>query len=643
MIGNQAVRLLARSLLVLGIGAIAAASCEAATYVVTPGSAWCGVVNAAAPGDTVLVSAGSYPQTCTITASGTAGAPITLRSQSGAPADRAFFTYAGTSSNIVDVYGSYLVFRWLTFGPTAAGVNPLKLRSSLQGVAVDQNVFDQTDIAVAANSSGSIYRDVSVTNNVLTNLKSTGLYFGCHDGISCHALNILIQGNVIRTVQPGDGVGYGLEIKLNSWATILENTIYDSQGPGIDVYGSNRGDPASVVERNYVEGSKTDAGINISGGPAIVRNNIVVANAYNGIWAQDYGGRGLQQNVWIVQNTALGNQTGGIKVSNWLSGAGNVLAFNAIAPLSGTPALTPASPLADPVIGNQTCSPATSCFAQPQTPPYDLWPVSGGPLIGAAGAGSEPWRPIDDFMCVSRLPAADAGAMQRTAPGPGPLVGGGAPRPPCSSAPTIFSISPEFGPMAGGTLVTILGTNFQSGATVRFGVAAATGVTVSSAATLTARSPSSASAGVVGVTVINPDAQSATLPSSFTYSAGAGFYSVTPCRVVDTRGPVGAWGGPALAAGGTRIFVFTGRCGVPATARAVAANVAVTQPTVAGFLAGYAGGTSRPPVSTVNFAAGQTRSANSVLPLGAAGDVAVFCLEATGTAQVVIDVYGYFE
>src|SRR5262249_37338413 len=158
------------------------------------------------------------------------------------------------------------------------------------------------------------------------------------------------------------------------------------------VYGSNRGDPPSVVERNYVEGSQNDAGINVGGGPAIVRNNIVVGNAYNGIWAQDYGGRGLQQNVWIVHNTVLANQTGGIMVSNWVAGAGNVLAFNAIAPLPATPALTPATPVADTLMGNTMCSPASACFDQPNAAPYDLWPVADGPLIGAAGGGAEPWR-----------------------------------------------------------------------------------------------------------------------------------------------------------------------------------------------------------------------------------------------------------
>lgn len=412
---------------------VATAPAAGTTTVVTPASAWCSVVNAAKPGDTIVFSAGSYTGTCSISVSGSASAPITLRSQSAAAVDRAVMAYAGASSNILDVYGSYLVFRWLTFGPTSAGVNPFKLRSSMQGVEIDQNVFQGTDIAVAANSyPGVVYQNISVTNNVLTNMKSTGLYFGCHDGTSCHALGILIQGNLIHTVAAGDGVGYGLEIKLNSWATILENTVYASNGPGIMVYGSNRGDPASVVERNYVQGAAHDAGINVGGGPAIVRNNVAVGNGYNGIWAQDYGGRHLQQNVWIVHNTVLDNQVGGISVQNWQVGAGNVLAFNAIAPLSTTPALSPASPLGT-VLGNVTCNPAATCFVQPTTAPYDLWPAAGGPLIGAAGSGIETWRPADDFLCVPRGVAADAGAMQRTASGSGPLLGDGNARPPCGA------------------------------------------------------------------------------------------------------------------------------------------------------------------------------------------------------------------
>src|SRR5215470_8922862 len=92
----------------LGVLLAAALPCAAGatTFVVHPGDAWCGLVNGASAGDTILFSAGTYTDTCSITSSGTALAPITLRSATAAPADRAFLAYAGSSSNILDVYGS---------------------------------------------------------------------------------------------------------------------------------------------------------------------------------------------------------------------------------------------------------------------------------------------------------------------------------------------------------------------------------------------------------------------------------------------------------------------------------------------------------------------------------------------------------
>jgi len=85
-------------------------------------------------------------------------------------------------------------------------------------------------------------------------------------------------------------------------------------------------------------------------------------------------------------------------------------------------------------------------------------------------------------------------------------------------APTIVSISPNSGPSSGGTAVTISGANFVSGVTVTFGGAAATGVTVVSANSITASTPAHA-AGAVDVAVTNPDNQSGLLPAGYTYQA----------------------------------------------------------------------------------------------------------------------------
>jgi hypothetical protein len=69
--------------------------------------------------------------------------------------------------------------------------------------------------------------------------------------------------------------------------------------------------------------------------------------------------------------------------------------------------------------------------------------------------------------------------------------------------PTVTGVSPNSGPIPGGTSVALSGTGFVSGMAVDFGTNAATSVTVSSATSATAVSPagSSQSGGVVNVTV----------------------------------------------------------------------------------------------------------------------------------------------
>src|SRR5207244_10909677 len=92
-------------------------------------------------------------------------------------------------------------------------------------------------------------------------------------------------------------------------------------------------------------------------------------------------------------------------------------------------------------------------------------------------------------------------------------------------APTIASITPDTGPTSGNTLVTIQGTNFQSGATVKIGGVAATNVTVVDATTITAMTPFGPANEQVSVkkdvVVTNPTTGNATLTAAFLYTRPA--------------------------------------------------------------------------------------------------------------------------
>ena len=128
------------------------------------------------------------------------------------------------------------------------------------------------------------------------------------------------------------------------------------------------------------------------------------------------------------------------------------------------------------------------------------------------------------------------------------------------------------------------------------------------------------------------------------------FYSVTPCRIVDTRGNPGVTGGPALSSGFTRDFPIAGQCGVPSTAKAATLNVTIVGPTADGFLSIWPQGTPMPLVSTINAAAGEPALANgAIVPLTAfpANSISVVYgtagVAGSASTNVILDVTGYFQ
>lgn len=115
------------------------------------------------------------------------------------------------------------------------------------------------------------------------------------------------------------------------------------------------------------------------------------------------------------------------------------------------------------------------------------------------------------------------------------------------------------------------------------------------------------------------------------------FHTVTPCRAFDTRSSV------PLASEVPLAIPLGGSCGIPATAKAVAANLTVVGPTGAGYLAVYPEGIPVPATADATFAAGQVRSNNLQLGLIGGQAEARAWVAGGGTVHLVLDVSGYYE
>jgi hypothetical protein len=83
-------------------------------------------------------------------------------------------------------------------------------------------------------------------------------------------------------------------------------------------------------------------------------------------------------------------------------------------------------------------------------------------------------------------------------------------------APTVSSITPSSGPVAGNTQVSVTGTGFQVGATVSFDGTSGAGIVILSETEIECFTPPHA-AGAVDVVVTNTDSKQGTLLDGFTY------------------------------------------------------------------------------------------------------------------------------
>jgi hypothetical protein len=122
-------------------------------------------------------------------------------------------------------------------------------------------------------------------------------------------------------------------------------------------------------------------------------------------------------------------------------------------------------------------------------------------------------------------------------------------------------------------------------------------------------------------------------------AGGLNFYTLTPCRVADTRNADGSFGGPRVGGGTTRAFaVPNSSCSVPATSQAYSLNLTAVPPGPLAFVTLWPLGQSQPTVSTLNSFNGQVVANAALVPSGTGG-VNVF---AANDSHIVIDINGYF-
>ena len=123
-------------------------------------------------------------------------------------------------------------------------------------------------------------------------------------------------------------------------------------------------------------------------------------------------------------------------------------------------------------------------------------------------------------------------------------------------------------------------------------------------------------------------------------TGGAGYTSVTPARILDSRLGDG-WPAVKLGPDASKSLQVTGRGGVPAAGvSAVVLNVTVTEPTADSFLTAWPTGQARPQASNLNFVPGLTVPNLVVVKVGAGGQVDLY--NSAGATHVVADVAGWF-
>jgi len=393
---------------------------SATVYQIAPGANLQAAVNGLAPGDILLLEGGTYLLTSrfSISKTGSASAPVTIRSTPGATAH---ITFVDASQNVINVENSAHVR--LIGLEVSGGSHGIRILDS-DDITVDRcHIHDTADVGLSANVPGGTYERLRLSRNHIHHTGGTaeGMYLGCNSN-GCRLLDSVIEGNYIHhTDSPGVTQGDGIELKEGSADNVIaNNVIHDTGYPCIITYSAVGNGGPNTIDGNLLWNCG-DHAIQ-SAADAVIRNNIILGAVYDGIRCQPHQA-GTPANLEITHNTVLSPADNTIRVSSITGSV--VIANNAVYAASGDAIRVDGELSGVTVAGNRgegTTVGVGSGFdgggslgadlvaaSYSGGLPQDVFPVDGSGLVGAADPA---WRAAEDFNLAPRGSADDIGAYR---------------------------------------------------------------------------------------------------------------------------------------------------------------------------------------------------------------------------------------
>ena len=402
---------------------------------------------------------------------------------------------------------------------------------SISGVTVSG--AKTSDNGGAFSNAGSLTIISSVISN---NISGQGAVFSGYSSQS-----VLVISDSIIT---GNQADFGAGLYNQGSMTVTNSTISNNQAPGGGNYGGGIFSRTGFTLSNSTVSNNTSgrgAGIDVAGlGIVNIDNSTIFGNSATST-SSNVGGGGINFGGGVTFNitnsTISGNSAakvgGGINNDGGTLNIANTIIANSTSggdyAGSGTVNVTSPSTAANNLVSQGSFAWATTktsaeinlgTLANNGGPTQTLALLSGSVAIGAANATISNATPVNGldqrgYTRSSTTPSTGAYEFNGISP---------------FAAPTVTSISPTSGSTAGGTTITITGTDFTGATAVTIGGTAATNVTVVNSTTITATTPAG-TAGTASVLVTTPGGTNAA-NTLFTYNApifpGAGTTPAVP-------------------------------------------------------------------------------------------------------------------